>query len=289
MSAQRHHALFTAHRSAKVQMNRFQKKCFIASAGFHLSLLLILVVGPGFFSGKNLVNDLPVLDYIPAIAIDAAMSGGGNPNVKQLPPPAPIRTEVQPPKPPQPRDNPAPPKIPDAKTPDRNPTADQKHKVEVSDTVVDRSKIKPPSNTSKDTSADQARARAQQLAASLRSAAQSLKKGLSPSTAVEISGTGGEAYANYDQIVKSIYTRDWIIPDDVTDNEATAKVTVVIERNGTVVSARITQSSGNAAADRSIQATLDRVRLIRPFPETTKDKERTFKLSFNVKARRLLE
>ena len=31
-------------------MNRQQKKCLIATVGFHLLLILILVVGPGFFS-----------------------------------------------------------------------------------------------------------------------------------------------------------------------------------------------------------------------------------------------
>lgn len=289
-------------------MNRTQKKCFIASAGFHLSLVVILFVGPAFFSKKNPADDMPVLDVIPSKAVDAAMSGGGNPNVKLPPPPAPI--EQLPPEPPKP--TPQPPEIvkppvkeiqkpepqkiekPEIKPLDSkeiNPFADtKKHTIEVSKNLVKRPTNKPTTNTSKQVDDSQAKAQAQaaQIAANLRSAARNLRGGLSSSTTVEIPGPGGEAYANYEQIVKSIYTQAWIIPDDVTDNEATAKVSIVIARDGTVISARITQGSGNAAADKSVQATLNRIKFVAPFPEGAKDKERKFSLSFNVKAKRLL-
>ena len=75
-------------------MNRLQKKCVIVTAGVHLLLLLILIVGPAFFSPKPKEDDLQVLDVIPANLIDAnASSGVAN---AQLPPPEPV---VRPPEP----------------------------------------------------------------------------------------------------------------------------------------------------------------------------------------------
>src|SRR5471032_317304 len=82
-------------------MNRLQKKCVIATAGFHLLLLVILFVGPAFFNSKPKVDDSQVLDVIPPNLIDAAFSSG----VKNATPPAP--TPIVTPPPPQP--TPAPP------------------------------------------------------------------------------------------------------------------------------------------------------------------------------------
>src|SRR5476649_2099687 len=82
-------------------MNRLQKKCVIATAGFHLLLLVILFVGPAFFNSKPKVDDTQVLDVIPANLIEAAFNSG----VKgaQPPPPPPIVT------PPRPQPTPTPP------------------------------------------------------------------------------------------------------------------------------------------------------------------------------------
>ncbi len=52
-------------------MNRLQKKCVIATAGFHLLLLVILFVGPAFFNARQKPDDSQVLDVIPANLIDA--------------------------------------------------------------------------------------------------------------------------------------------------------------------------------------------------------------------------
>ena len=46
-------------------MNRMQQKCFVASAGFHLLLVLILLVGPAFLSSKSKSDNSPILDVIP--------------------------------------------------------------------------------------------------------------------------------------------------------------------------------------------------------------------------------
>ena len=75
-------------------MNRLQKKCVIVTAGIHLLLLLILIVGPAFFSPKPKDDDLQVLDVIPANLIDAPFNSGvAN---AAPPPPAPVRPAAPP-------------------------------------------------------------------------------------------------------------------------------------------------------------------------------------------------
>jgi len=41
-------------------MNRLQKKCVLATAGFHLLLLVILFVGPAFFWARQKPDTTPV-------------------------------------------------------------------------------------------------------------------------------------------------------------------------------------------------------------------------------------
>ena len=57
-------------------MNRLQKKCVLATAGVHLLLFVILLVGPAFFAPRPKADDLQVLDVIPANLIDAPFASG---------------------------------------------------------------------------------------------------------------------------------------------------------------------------------------------------------------------
>src|SRR5947208_2001040 len=73
-------------------MNRLQKKCVIVSAGFHLLLMLILFVGPAFFTSKPDLLDAKLLDMIPANVVDGVLSREGASAAKSQPaarPPAP--------------------------------------------------------------------------------------------------------------------------------------------------------------------------------------------------------
>ena len=90
-------------------MNRLQKKCFVASAGVHALLLVILLVGPAFLTSKSKLDNSPILDVIPGKLIDAAFSGGGNPNGRP-PPPAPPEPPQRAVTPPAPAPEPDPPK-----------------------------------------------------------------------------------------------------------------------------------------------------------------------------------
>jgi TonB family protein len=291
-------------------MNRLQKKCLVASVGTHLLLAVVLFVGPALTS-RNQMDDLPVLDFVPATLIDAPFYGGGTPNAKP-PPPAP---PAPPPPQPQPQETPPAPKTflqkifePEppketVKTPGIAPNLDKtvvkvpgddvlpaaKSRVEVSTKVVKRS-----ASSTSGSASSRAEARAAQLAAAKQraeafgSALRSLRENLSSGTTVDIPGPGGAAYANYGQVVKSVYTQAWIVPSDVAEDDATARVSVTIARDGTVISARLTDASGSAPVDRSVQHTLNRVKFVAPFPEGAKEDERTFIINFNLKTKRSL-
>ena len=291
-------------------MNRIQQKCFVASTGFHLLLVLILLVGPAFLSSKSKLDNLPIVDVIPGKTIDDLFSGGGNPLAKPPPfaPPAPPEPKVAQPTPPpeQPKvREPEPPQKPveevKSTKPDPyavEPAKDHKQKKpEVSLKEVirkpdTRKNVKKPSATepSADTEERQLADARKRAAALIGQTARSLRKDMAPSTEIDTNygpGGGGEAYANYGQVVKSIYEHEWIPPDDTSIDDAVTKATVTIASDGTVLSARIVKPSPDSSVDRSVQRTLDHVTFIAPFPKGAKEKQRTYTINFNLKAKRL--
>jgi TolA protein len=126
-----------------------------------------------------------------------------------------------------------------------------------------------------------------QLAAEFGKVRESVAVGFKSGTKVEISGPGGEAYANYALMVKMVYEDAWQIPSDLQDEDSTAKVTVTIARSGDVLSARIERRSGNSVLDKSVQRALDRVKFVAKFPEGSKEEQRTFTINFNLKSKLL--
>lgn len=262
-------------------MNRAQKKCFIAASGTHALLVVILFVGPAFLSSNDKGEDFQVLDIIPANIIDANFYGGGNPQATP-PPPAP-QAQLQPQKAPEPvavKQTQPEPKAPE---PEATP-----RKIQISTRIVTRkpdgkSTAKPSTTTAQASSASK-----QQQA--FNSSVRSLRENLSSSTTVDMPGPGGggPVYAGYKQVIGSIYYQAWIVPDDTDADTATAVVSVVIARDGSIVSARIIRSSGNAPVDRSVQAALDRVTSVPPFPAGAKEDRRSFTINFNLKARQAL-
>jgi TonB family protein len=119
-------------------------------------------------------------------------------------------------------------------------------------------------------------------------AARSIQKNSSSATTVEMPGTSSVSYANYASVVKSIYTQAWTPPDDTASDDANVRVSVVIGSDGTVISASVLTPSGDGSVDHSVQRTLDRVTFIAPFPDGSKEKEKTFIINFNLKAKRML-
>lgn len=278
-------------------MNRLQKKCVLATAGVHLLLLVILLVGPAFFRPRPKADDMAVLDVIPANLVDAAVNSGVR---NAQPPPAPVVT------PPQPQPQPAPPpptfaqrveqifKPEPAKpvretvkpdlTPVEKPAKSKPHKIQVNTQLVTRNGPKNSVNTPRNPVNNNDARRA----AALRNAVRNLKENFSPGTTIDMPGNSTAAYANYADVVKSIYEQAWRPPDNAENDEAITKVSVTIASDGTVISARIVTPSGDAGVDASVQRTLERVQFIAPFPEGTTDKERTYIINFNLKAKRML-
>jgi TonB family protein len=275
-------------------MNRLQKKCFIASTGIHL-LIAITLLAPTLMSSPSKAVDMPVLEFIPDLLTDKPFSGGGNPNAKPPPriqpepikPPQPVVTQTKP-LPEPPKEEPKPPK-PD---PEALEPAPKKPKIQIDPTRVVRknnSKTTPKKSPAPDTRELEMADTRRRVSDLIQRTAGSLREDLSSSTSFEMPGTGGgQAYANYGQVVTSIYQRMWIAPEDAANDAAITKATVTIASDGTVLSARIIRPCGDSSVDNSVQRTLDRVTFIAPFPEGAKEKQRTYTINFNLKARRLL-
>lgn len=284
-------------------MNRLGQKCAIASIGLHLLLLVVLVVGPAFVGAKSKPEDnMPILDFIPIKTTDDKVSGGGNPNGRlPEPPPPPAVHNTPPAQETKPAPEPVKPTQPEVVEKDTSPESSlipstkRVHKPEISTKLVTRKPAKRSEQTD-DTSAQEEKAakeyadRRRRLANMLSSAADSIERGVSSATSIELKGPGGGGvpYANFFQAVKSVYARAWVLPDGIDDDEATATVSVTIARDGKVLSARITRSSGNVAVDQSVRVVLDRVKYAAPLPDSEKADERTVTINFNVKAKKAL-
>jgi periplasmic protein TonB len=284
-------------------MNRLQKKCFLASAGVHSLLLLILFVGPAFLSSSPPKDNMPILDFVPFKTVDATVSGGGNP--KANPPPAPPLTEppkalaqpppAQPPPKAETKPEPVKPVVQSKLDPDAVELEKKNHKSlpQINTDVVTRKPDAKDADKKRVEQQAEARERAayqKALVAKIGSLADTLSSGLSSPTEVQLRGPGGGGfpYANFLQAVKSRYANAWVVPDGVADDNATTTASVTIARDGTVLSARITRHSGNMEVDRSVQRTLEEVKWAAPLPDDAKEDRRDVSINFNVKAKKAL-
>ena len=282
-------------------------------AGIHLLLLTILLFGPAFFN-RQPKTDNTILDVIPSTALDVALNSGvqGAQAPPPQPAPAPIpQSLLQPPpplpapapeprvvQPPQPAPTPSPSLLDQFKkmfqetkptptptvTPDMKPVertekshddnikVDLTHKIKRTNKHTQTSKNSNPDNTS-DTKA-------------LNSELRSLRNNLSSSTRIDMPGTGTEASASYDAILRSIYLRAVVanLPAQLAHDDEHTLVRVTIARDGTVISSTITSPSGDSAWDDAVQRTLDQVTFVHAFPDSWTEQQRTFPLNFNPQA-----
>lgn len=322
-------------------MNRLQKKCLIASAVFHGSLLLLLLFGSAFFVAKEKESSPTKLRFVPTRFVESALAGGGgNPKIAQSDDVqkgqtlAPVEPPAAPPQPKPPQAKPAPtpppatpvveappsrpePRKTEAKTPKRKPapkpvpvaepkptdkTPPVKHKIDLAelkpvDHSVEERHRKEQEQLQAEAEAREAREKRrqealgrQQLLQQIGKATAEMQRGFSDGTKVDVGGPGGEAYANYSTFVQAAYGDAWKTPQDLSDSDSVAVVTVTISRTGRVLSSRIIQRSGNSSMDRSVQRALDHVRNqgLPSFPSFIKDSERSFTIEFNLKTKRLL-
>jgi outer membrane biosynthesis protein TonB len=274
-------------------VNRLQKKCAIASAGIHLLLVVILLVGPGFLGSSQKQAKTQYIDIIPLKIIEGTDVGGGTPHATP-PPPAPVQPPTPTPAPPQPQPQ------PQTQPPKLSADALQVHQrlPSVSTKLVTRSpesKNKPTTQTAEDDSKAQAKAEAQarsdaaKRAAGFRAAVQNIREGSSSSTSIDVPGPGGEAYAGYETVLQSIYKARYdealAGAGDIARGTVQVETSVTVARDGNVLRHRIVGRSSNAALNDLVARVLDRVTFIRPFPESVKDAERTFNIIFDLKPR----
>jgi TonB family protein len=300
-------------------MNRLQKKCLVAAAGTHFLVVVVLLCS-GFIPSKPKPDDSQVLDVIPAKLIDAALQSGVR-NAQPPPPapPTPPANQVEPPQPPTPA--PPPPEVkhieppkpvepvkpPEPTEPDVTKPVEHaepkpkplKHVIDVAmKPVVHKSPPKPYNREAEaearaEKAAEKAAERAAQRAQAakvraMQSALNTIKESISSSMQIEMPGTGSVSYANYASVVKSIYEREWRTPEDASNDEANTRVSVTINRDGSVISAHILTPCGDPKVDASVQQTLERVTFIAPFPDGSTEKEKEFIIIFNLKLKRML-
>jgi colicin import membrane protein len=276
-------------------MNRLQKKCAIATAGIHLLLLLVLLFGSAFFSPRPKPDDTQLLDVIPANLIDAAFNSG----VRQAAPPAPAPVVVPPPQPtpPTPVVQPAPqppaPKpvvtppptlterlkemftpepVPEPAKPAPKKAETKPHQIQINTQLVART---APKNSASKPQSD---------VKAINSALKNLRNNLSAPTEVNLRGDSTVAYANYGNVVTSVYHQKWITldPSGMEKDNAVIIFKVTIASDGAVISARIITPSGDANVDTAVQRMLDNVTVIAPFPEGATEKERSYTINFNA-------
>ncbi|HLH52529.1 MAG TPA: TonB C-terminal domain-containing protein [Verrucomicrobiae bacterium] len=288
-------------------MNRLQKKCFVASAGIHLLLGLILLIGPAFVTSSSKPDDLKELNFVPVKTVDDLMSGGGNPKAQPaplVPMPQPQPAAAPPPPQPQPVPQPEPPKPrepePRKETPPPKPEQDsadlvKPRKIEISTKLVTRAKESPSEKQAKAEAEARREAKAladarRRLARRLGQAADQLGSELSSGTTVELQGPGGGGvpYANFFAAIRAAYDRAWVLPDGVVDEDAVAVASVTIRRDGTVVSHRMIGRSGDHVVDDSVELTLERVTYAAPLPDSSTSDTRTVSIRFSVKTKRSL-
>ncbi|MFN0068539.1 MAG: TonB family protein [Limisphaerales bacterium] len=291
-------------------------------------ILALLVAPGFFTNSRQDRFEAPPIELIPAHVIDGPPGGGGaaparqeedrppaspavpTPRVapRETPLPEPAKEPEPAPKPvtraaPTPRATPTPRDVP-AEIPDAPKTKKpERPAVEIDFSKKTRLDTAAPKKT-RDQAAAKARADAERAekgaaekarrerAARVDSLTKSLAGRLSGGTTIEAigppGGGGGAGFANYDQIVKKVYSDAWIEPDDVTDELATVRVQVTIRRDGKVdrTGTRVLKRSGIPSLDRSVQATLDRVTSMPAFPATARDESRSYTINFNLRSMR---
>jgi TonB family protein len=290
-------------------MDRLSKKCVITSGIVHGTLVLLLIVGPAFLSSEESKFDpKEIIDFIPAITIDKSLSGGGNPNVVQvIPQPQPQpqprpQPEISQPKPERrPEPEPEKTKLTEKVVKPAEPTKsavdpeslETRAKPKIDLTLKTRTSTKvPTTDTAAEKRARDAREKADRERAEkiLNSTLANIREGASDSVKIQDlrgPGGGGLPYAGFNQALISAYMRAWLIPSEAADENGKVVATITLSRDGTVISARISKSSGNKDLDSSVQRALDKVSFVAPFPESTKDAQKTFGLEFDPKAKRM--
>ena len=268
-------------------MSRLHKKCFAVSMGMHLLLVAILVLGTAFFLDRPKPKRPQPLNFVSSQVVENAL----NPTPPPVTPPAVTPPPVRPPavvappkqvRPPAIRKTVRPPRhhikkaAPKQVTPKKT-TSPRTIKIDLSKAVTRNvvGKARPKTTLEKKTSPNIAKSMA------------NIRQKLSPSMKIQSIGTASVVFDKYKLYVRNAYYNAWLVPGELTGVVRPVEVRVTIGRDGRVLSARITRRAANAKLDASVQRALKRVKHIgHPFPAGAREKQRTFIIDFDLRARR---
>ena len=237
-------------------MGRLKRSCVVGSVVFHALILAMLVLGPMLLAKRE--EKVRVIDLVPSEVIDKLLAPAA-----PVAPVAPTRAPA-PPKPKQPE----PKKVQPKPKPKPKPIP-PKPKIKVNL----NSNVRKPDAQKKES---------QKEAAKRQTALNKLQTKLSGRTSVNVP-LGRYASANYESLIRRKYM-DATVHPGALNGDPIVQVRLVIARNGRILSARVTGKSGVASWDRSVQKALDRVKFIKPFPESMKGSQQTFNLNFNSRS-----
>jgi outer membrane biosynthesis protein TonB len=291
-------------------MSRLLKKCLFLSIGLHILLAAMLIFCTAFFVAKP-EKIMPTLSMIAPDVLDNLINPQRVSTPKPIPQP-PVRRIVTPtpprkvtPTPPRkltptpPRKlTPTPPRkvtpTPPRKvtpTPPKKETHPSKPSKRKANLKPERKPIKIAKNTQTTEGAIARTQNNQPKSPSVNAKdlknIKNLRTQLSAAINVNVTGANKAAFTSYANFVVGVYRRTWepLIPSGLARSRI-AKVSVIIRRDGRVLSAKITNKTGDAALDRSVQHALDSVKRIgKPFPSGSKDSKRTFMLDFTPRIR----
>ncbi len=254
-------------------MGRLKRSCVVGSVVFHALILAMLVLGPMLLAKRE--EKVRVIDLVPSEVIEKLLS----PTALVAPPPASSTPKPKQPEPkkvqPKPKLKPKPlPPKPKKITP--KPKPKPKPKLKPKPKPKPKIKVNLNSNVRKP---DAQKKESQKEAAKQQAALNKLQTKLSGRTSVNVP-LGRYASANYESLIRRKYMDATIHPGAIS-GDPVVRVRLVIARNGTILSARVTGKSGVASWDRTVQKALDRVKFIKPFPESMKGSQQTFNINFN--------
>ena len=278
-------------------MNRLQKHCVLVSTGLHLLLLVALLFGSGFRSKQPERPDIKSFHMMSSSVMESLLDDPADAAGKQEPEPV-IKTPVAEPPPEEikepetPKAEPAPRPEPVVKPrPKPEPTKVpaiskriEKPKPKPAKPVIKVSRIYKSNTTRRKPSAKNQQPRVPRPSVPQVTLNQNLNKVGGGSRLKGVTTISGSSLGRYGLLVQSAYDRQWRQPNGISSRDLTVKVKVIVAKDGSIQSAKISQSSGISAMDQSIERAIQMVqRITEAPPKGASLSNRTFILNFNLK------
>ncbi len=280
-------------------MNRLQKHCVLVSTGLHLLLLIALLFGSGFRSKQTEQPDIKPFHMMSSSVMESLLDDPADAAGKQEPEPV-IKTPVAEPPPeeikqtepetpkaePEPRPEPVvkPKPKPELTRVPAISKRIEKPKPKPAKPIIKVSKIYKSNTSRRKPLAKNQQARVPRPSMPQVTLNQNLNKVGGGSRLKGVTTISGSSLGKYGLLVQSAYDRQWRQPNSISSRDLTVKVKVIVAKDGSIQSAKISQSSGITAMDQSIERAIQMVqRITEAPPKGASLSNRTFILNFNLK------